>query len=216
MFVIELAGLQAVVKLADELVEQVPLGLVVPVSGGAAGIEVAAGARGGAQRSQCPDRAHSGQAPVLDMPVQHNGFLATGAGDRGRAGEGFEPAGIGEAGAVITDLGQHPGTGQVPQPGEAGDDLGVRVLLKMGDRRLGQLVGSGAGGAIDTTTGDGPVLKVDPAALELRGASTLPPPNSSGRLAWTVVWSVAVLLVVAGGVLLRRRHVARAGGSARP
>lgn len=42
MFVVELAGVQAVVQLAEEFVEQVPLGLVVPVSGGAAGIEVAA------------------------------------------------------------------------------------------------------------------------------------------------------------------------------
>ncbi|HKE54821.1 MAG TPA: plastocyanin/azurin family copper-binding protein [Actinomycetota bacterium] len=78
------------------------------------------------------------------------------------------------------------------------------------------VVGSGAGGAIDTTTGDGPVLKVDPAALELRDASALPPPNSSGRVASTVVWSVAAVLVVTGAVVLRRRHVARAGGSARP
>ena len=130
MFVVELAGLQAVVKLAEEFVEQVSLGLAVPVSGGAAGIEVAAGARRGAQRSQRPDRADRSQAPVFDMPVQHHGFLAAGAGDRGGAGEGFQPAGIGEAGAVVADLGQHPGTGQVPQAGETGDDLGVRVLLK--------------------------------------------------------------------------------------
>ena len=57
MFVVVLAGLQAVVELAEELVEQVPLGLVVPVSGGAAGVEVAAGSRGGTQRGQRPDRA---------------------------------------------------------------------------------------------------------------------------------------------------------------
>ena len=50
MFVVGLAGLQAVVKLAEEFVEQVPLGLVVPVSGGAAGVVVSAGARGVAQR----------------------------------------------------------------------------------------------------------------------------------------------------------------------
>ena len=52
MFVVELAGLQAVVELVEELVEQVPLGLVVPVSGGAAGVEVAARAGGGAQRAR--------------------------------------------------------------------------------------------------------------------------------------------------------------------
>jgi hypothetical protein len=33
VFVVELAGLQAVVKLAEEFVEQVSLGLAVPVSG---------------------------------------------------------------------------------------------------------------------------------------------------------------------------------------
>ncbi len=49
MFVVELAGVQAVVELAEELVEQVSLGLVVRVSDTPAGIEVAAGSRGGAQ-----------------------------------------------------------------------------------------------------------------------------------------------------------------------
>ena len=146
MFVVVLAGLQAVVELAEELVEQVPLGLVVPVSGGSAGIEVAAGARRGAQRSQCPDRADGSQTPVFDMPVQHNGFLAAGAGDWCGSGESLESAGIGETGSVIADLGQHPGTSQFPQAGEASDDLGVRVLLKMGDRRLGEFLGCRAGG----------------------------------------------------------------------
>jgi hypothetical protein len=45
VFVVELAGVQAVVELAEELVEQVPLGLVVPISSGAAGVVVAACAR---------------------------------------------------------------------------------------------------------------------------------------------------------------------------
>ena len=146
MFVVELAGLQAVVELAEELVEQVPLGLVVPVSGGAATVVVTAGTGRGPQRSQRPDRADRGQAPIFDMPVQHNGFLAAGAGDRRGPGEGFQPAGIGKPAAVIADLGQHPGTGQVPQTRKAGDDLGVRVLLKIGDRRLGQLLDGRAGG----------------------------------------------------------------------
>ncbi len=79
------------------------------------------------------------------MSLQHNGFLAASAGDRSRSGEGFQPAGVSEAGAVVTDLGQHPGAGQPPESG-AGDDLGVRVPVKMGDRRLGQLVGGRTGG----------------------------------------------------------------------
>jgi hypothetical protein len=141
VFVVELAGVQAVVELAEEFVEQVSLGLAVPVSCGAAGIEVSSGAGRGAQRRQRPDRADGGQAPVFDMPMQHNSFLAAGAGDRRRTGESFQPAGVSEAGAVVANLGQYPGAGQLPQAGKAGDDRGVRVLLKMGDRRLGQLIG---------------------------------------------------------------------------
>jgi len=53
MFVVALAGLQAVVKLAEEFVEQMPLGLVVPLSGGAAGVVVAAGARRGIESCLC-------------------------------------------------------------------------------------------------------------------------------------------------------------------
>lgn len=97
------------VQLAEELVEQVSLGLAVPVSGCAAGIEVATGARGTAQRGQHPDRAGSGQAPVFDMSMCHNGFLAAGAGDWRRTGEGFQPAGIGETGAVVARSRPVPG-----------------------------------------------------------------------------------------------------------
>jgi hypothetical protein len=114
MFVVELVGLQAVVKMADELVEPVRLGLVVPVSGGAAGVVVAAGSWRG-QRSQCPDRADRGESPAVDMAVQHNGFLAACAADWCRSGEGFEPSGVGEASSIVADLGRHRGAGQVPQ-----------------------------------------------------------------------------------------------------
>jgi hypothetical protein len=54
VFDVVLAGLQAVVELAEEFVEQVSLGLVVPVSGGAAGIEVAAGTGRGARPGPAP------------------------------------------------------------------------------------------------------------------------------------------------------------------
>jgi hypothetical protein len=118
VFVVVLAGLQAVVELAEKFVEQVPLGLVVPVSGGAAGVVVTAGAWGGAQRSQGPDGADGGQPLVFDMPVQHNGFLATGAGDGGGSGEGFEPAGVSETVVVVADLSQNPGAGKLPRPGK--------------------------------------------------------------------------------------------------
>jgi len=112
MLVVELAGMQAVVELTEELVEQVSLGLVVPVTGSAASIEVPTGSRGGAQRGQRPDRAHSVEATVLDMTVQDNGFLTAGPGDGRGSGERFESAGVGEPGAVVPDLCEHPGTGQ--------------------------------------------------------------------------------------------------------
>jgi hypothetical protein len=119
VFGVGLAGVQAVVKLAEEFVEQVALGLAVPVFGRAAGIEVATGTGRAAQRGQCPNGADRGEPLVFDMPSCHHGFLVAGAGDRGRCGEGFQPAGVGEAGAVVADLGQHLGTGQVPQAGKA-------------------------------------------------------------------------------------------------
>ena len=146
MFVEDLSCLEAVVELPEELVEQVPLGLVVPVSGGAARIEVSPCAGTGAQRTDRPGVPDRGQAPVLDMPVHHDDFSTAGAGDRGGAGVGLQSAGVGEAGAVVSDLGEHPGAGQQPEPWEANNDLGVRVLLKMGLSRLLQLITSGAGG----------------------------------------------------------------------
>jgi len=78
------------------------------------------------------------------------------------------------------------------------------------------VVGSGAGGAIDTATGDGPVVKVDPADLELRSASSLPAPASNDTFAWTVLWSAAVVLGVVAAVILRRRRAARAKDVAAP
>ena len=101
MFVVEVAGLEAVVQLAEEFVEQVSLGLAVPVSGGAAGVVVAARTWGVAHGGQRADRADRGQAAVLDVAVQHHGFLAAGGGDRGGSGAGLQTAGVGETGAVV-------------------------------------------------------------------------------------------------------------------
>jgi MYXO-CTERM domain-containing protein len=67
------------------------------------------------------------------------------------------------------------------------------------------VVGSGAGGAIEEATGDGPVVKVDPASLELRSASTLPAPADDG-LAWTIVGAAALLVGVLAAVAIRRRR----------
>ncbi len=67
MFVVELAGVHAVVELAEEFVEQVPLGLMIPVCGSSACVEVTTGPRGSAQRCQGPDGAYGVEAAVFDM-----------------------------------------------------------------------------------------------------------------------------------------------------
>ena len=64
-----------------------------------------------ADRGEGPDVAGRGQALVLD-PSVHDPCLAAGAGDRGGPGVGLERAGVGEAGAVVADLGEHPGAGE--------------------------------------------------------------------------------------------------------
>ncbi|MEV0146513.1 MULTISPECIES: hypothetical protein [unclassified Nonomuraea] len=56
--------------------------------------------------------------------------LTRGAGDRGCAGVGLQRAGVGETGAVIAELGQHPGAGEIGKAREAGDDGRVRVLVE--------------------------------------------------------------------------------------
>jgi hypothetical protein len=68
-----------------------------------------------------------GQAPVLDPARQHSGALATGAGDRGTAGVGLEGLGVGLPGAIVPDLCEYAGAGQLCQAREAGDDGGVGV-----------------------------------------------------------------------------------------
>lgn len=77
------------------------------------------------------------------MPVHDQVLLAAGVCDRRRSSEGIQRTRIGETPSVIADLGEHPGAGQRSQTGEAGDNLGVRVPLKMGDRRLGEVIGCG-------------------------------------------------------------------------
>jgi hypothetical protein len=62
--------------------------------------------------------------------VQDGHGFAAGAGDGGGSGVGLEALGVGEAGSVVADLGEYPGAGERAEPWEAGDDLGVRVLVK--------------------------------------------------------------------------------------
>ncbi len=78
--------------------------------------------------------------------MQDGGGLAAGAGDRRSSGVGLESFSIGEAGPVIAGLGEHPGAGERAEPWEAGDDPGVRVLVKRLDDGLLEVIGSRAGG----------------------------------------------------------------------
>jgi hypothetical protein len=78
--------------------------------------------------------------------MHDDAVLAGGPGNRGRSGVGFDRSRVSEAGSVIADLGEHPGAGESTEACEAGDDLGVRVLIKSLFRRGGQVLGVAAGG----------------------------------------------------------------------
>jgi hypothetical protein len=77
--------------------------------------------------------------------VGHGEAFAAGAGHGCAAGVGLEGSGGGEAGSVIADLGEYPGAGERSKSWQAGDDLGVRVLVKMLDGRGGKVVSVGTG-----------------------------------------------------------------------
>lgn len=72
--------------------------------------------------------------------------LPAGAGDRGGAGVGLETACGGESGSVVTDLGEYSGAGEWAEPGEAGDDLRIRVLGEEHTDGFGEGLGGCAGG----------------------------------------------------------------------
>jgi hypothetical protein len=78
--------------------------------------------------------------------VKDHPTLARSAGDRSGAGVGFEPAGIGEAGGVITDLGQQACSRDVPQTREADDDGSIGMLAELSSHGFGEFIGSLAGG----------------------------------------------------------------------
>ena len=71
------------------------------------------------------------------------------------AGVGLESSGVGEAGPVVSDLGEHPGAGERADAWEAGDDPGVRVLVKRLDGGGLEVVGAGAGGVELAQQGEG-------------------------------------------------------------
>jgi hypothetical protein len=67
------------------------------------------------------------------------------------------------------------------------------------------VVGDGVGGAIDTSTADGPVTKVDASDLGLESASSVDQQPSEAVGGWPVIVAAAI---VAGGlavIVVRRR-----------
>lgn len=126
-FVVGLSGLQAVVELSEEFVEQVPFGFLEPVAFGSACLVVSPRFGRGFQRCHRPDRTCGGEATVFDARVRDDGFLAAGAVDRCGSREGFQSAGVVEFGSVVTNLGEYPDADHWPHAGEAGQDFRVRV-----------------------------------------------------------------------------------------
>ena len=108
-----LAGLQAVMQLAEHLVEQVAPGggvAVAVVSASAVVVLSGAGVDGGVGG---PNPADGGEAVVFDPAVGDRGEFARGAGDRRGSGVGLQRAVVGESGTVVTDFGKNPCAGQV-------------------------------------------------------------------------------------------------------
>src|SRR5262249_46877440 len=139
----------------EEPVEQVALGGGVPVAGGAAAVVVRAGAGGGGEGGERPVVPGGGEALVLDAAVGDGPGLAAGPGGGRAAAVGLESFSIGEAGSVVADLAEHPGAGERAEPWEAGDDAGVRVLVKRLDGGLLEVVGGVAGGVELAEQGQG-------------------------------------------------------------
>lgn len=76
-------------------------------------------------------------------------FSPLARGHRSRAGECFQPAGVGESGPVVADLGEETGAEDDTQTWEAGDDCLVGVLVKRGGERgleVGDVVDGGVEG----------------------------------------------------------------------
>lgn len=85
---------------------------------GAATVVVDAGFGRGDQGGERPGEADGGKPVVLHPAIGDDLAPAGCPCDRGRAGEGFEGSRVGEAVAVIADLGEEPGAGLFTRPGK--------------------------------------------------------------------------------------------------
>lgn len=87
------------------------LGLGVPVAGLASAAVVGIGPRRGVEGGEGPQEAGVDQSVVLDEASPDELLPARGAGDGGRAGVCLQCSGVGEAVAVVSDLGEYYSTG---------------------------------------------------------------------------------------------------------
>jgi len=120
-------------------------------------------AGGCGEQGEGPQVSGLAETFVADDAAGDVAAFAGGAGDRRGVGVGLEAFGIVEAGPVVSDLGEYPGAEDGAEPWEAGDGLGVRVLVK----RLGEClleVGDAGNGGVE-----GPLVAK---ACRLMAAST--------------------------------------------
>src|SRR5215471_5167714 len=138
-FVVDGAGLQAAVQDADEPVGELAQGRLVADVSGSERVVVGAGAGGSFQRAEGPLLNGVTQAGVAGVAGQHEFLSSRGTRDGRGAGVVLARFGVGEAGAVISELGQHPGTEDHAEAGLAGIDLSVPVTAKIAGHHLTQL-----------------------------------------------------------------------------
>lgn len=96
-----LLGLEAVVELAEEAVQQVPLCGGMPVAMLTSASVVRVGSGGGGEGGEGPEEAGVDQAVVLDEPAADETLLARGPGDGGGSGVRLQRPGVGEPCAVV-------------------------------------------------------------------------------------------------------------------
>ena len=115
-WVVGLAGLQAVVELAEHAVVEVAQGCGVAVAVVAACQVVSAGGSFAAGRDERPDESDGGKSVVLHVPVSDADAAPRGFGDGRRPGERLQCSGVGESCSVVADFGEQAGTGKVADP----------------------------------------------------------------------------------------------------
>jgi hypothetical protein len=111
--VVGLAGLRAVVELAEHAVVEVTQGGGVTVAAFAACQIVIAGGSLAADGSERPDESDGGEAVVFHLPMGDADAAPGGLGDRRGPGERLQRSGVGEWCSVVADFGEQACTGEV-------------------------------------------------------------------------------------------------------